>query len=87
MMEMGWRDQEVLGERLYDTLFDPSETNNLAGRPEMAGTLRNMRARLDQWMVSTGDPLIDQGFVAPDDGAVVNDPGDLSPSKNPTRPA
>ncbi len=87
MMEKGWRDQEVPGERLYDTLFDPSETNNLAGRPEAAGTLRDMRARLDRWMASTDDPLVDQGFVAPDDGAVVNDPGDLSPSKNPTRPA
>ena len=83
LIENGWRDRAVPRERLYDTVFDPNETNNLAGRPESTDVLRDMRARLDRWMVSTGDPLVDHEVVPPDPGGVLNSPADLSAADDP----
>ena len=42
-------------EELYDTLHDPQELVNLAGRPEHARTLRRMRGALDDWLARVGD--------------------------------
>lgn len=42
-------------EELYDLQKDPHEMNNLAGDATRAGTLEEMRSRLDRWMVDTGD--------------------------------
>jgi arylsulfatase A-like enzyme len=42
---------------LYDRETDPWEMNNLAGRPEFAGTQAEMEARLQQWMAETDDPF------------------------------
>ena len=67
-------------------MFDPNETNNLADRPESADVLRDMRARLDRWMVSTGDPLVDHEVVPPDPGGVLNSPADLSAADDPQYP-
>jgi len=43
------------GEELFDTEKDPWELNNLAGRPEMAGVLEKMRARMSQMRKTLGD--------------------------------
>lgn len=42
-------------EELYDLASDPFEINNLASDPAYAGTLNQMRGRLDAWMESTND--------------------------------
>ena len=40
---------------LYDIQKDPTEWNNLAEDPAMAGTITALRGKLDQWMESQGD--------------------------------
>ena len=58
-------------EALFDLVFDPNETNNLIGRPDMAGVAQNLRERLENWMRETGDPLFEGPVEAPKD-AVAN---------------
>lgn len=77
-VEQGWKDRYVPREELYDLVFDPSETNNLANRPQTPAALSNLRGRLDRWMQQTADPLL-HGPVAAPHGARVNDPAGLSP--------
>jgi N-sulfoglucosamine sulfohydrolase len=79
----GWGEQEMEMESLYDLVFDPNETHNLASDPAMADTLAEMRARLDRWMAETDDPLLHGPVPAPS-GARVNDPNGLSP-REPTQ--
>ncbi len=40
---------------LYDLKTDPDETNNLAGRPEHAGRVKKLRARLEELRREVGD--------------------------------
>ena len=68
-------------EELYDLLFDPNEAHNLADSPEWAEELAELRARLEAWMRTTDDPLLD-GPVLPPAGAEVNDPDGLSASED-----
>ena len=42
-------------EELYDLAADPFEINNLAGDPNYAGELAELRERLEAWMVETND--------------------------------
>jgi len=42
-------------EFLFDTLADPDEVTNLAGDPQFAGMTKRLSARLDRWMVESGD--------------------------------
>ena len=42
-------------EELYDLKADPFETKNLAGDPQHAATLTELRGRLDRWQEATGD--------------------------------
>lgn len=79
-MEHGWSQREPETEQLYDLVFDPSETHNLAGDPSKAEVLEDMRARLDRWMRETDDPLL-HGRVAAPEGARVNDPDGVSPTE------
>ncbi len=46
-------------EELYDVRTDPAQIHNIAADPRYAGTLAQLRARVDEWMKRTGDPRID----------------------------
>lgn len=79
-LENGWSEMNPPDEMLFDLVFDPSETNNLAAQPTCPGILENMRARLYRWMRETNDPLL-HGPVCPPPTARVNDPDGLSPGE------
>ena len=64
--------------------LDPSEGNNRIDDPALAGVTENLRGRLHDWMVRTGDPLLD-GPVPPAEGTVVNTVDQVSAS-DPTTP-
>ena len=81
-LQNGWAQQQVASEELYDLVFDPNERNNLAASPLHREALADMQKRLDAWMHSTNDPLL-QGPVKAPSGATFNDPNQLSP-KEPT---
>jgi hypothetical protein len=53
----GYAELPFPDEALYDLVFDPHEARNLAQSPPHSEVLQEMRARLDNWMRSTGDPL------------------------------
>ncbi len=76
----GWRDLVVAPEQLYDLVFDPNESRNLANDPSVSDVLQQMRLRLDDWMNATGDPLL-LGPVPAPPGARVNDADGLSPTE------
>ena len=78
LMDAGYADHAVAPEQLYDTVFDPGETNNLTHELEYAEVLEDMRARLDRWMRDTDDPLL-QGHIPVPPGVELNDPDGLSP--------
>lgn len=82
-LDNGWRSQIVAEEQLYDLIFDPNETRNLAGDVSLRPARDEMRARLDRWMRATRDPLLDGPVKAPA-GSQVNDPDGISP-KEPTQ--
>jgi N-sulfoglucosamine sulfohydrolase len=77
-VEHGWGERLVPEEQLYDLLFDPDEGDNLTEDPSRQGVLAEMRERLDIWMRETEDPLRD-GPVLPPEGAMINEPNQLSP--------
>ncbi len=77
-MEAGWADRAPYQEALFDLVFDPNETDNLAADPGHAATLEQMRGRLQRWMEQTDDPLL-KGPVPGPKGAMANDPDGVSP--------
>ena len=81
----GWRDRPPVEEALYDLVFDPNESANLAGGAQHAAVLTDMRMRLERWRRETDDPLLTDGSIPAPETAVVNDPDDLTPS-GPTSP-
>jgi len=58
MLGYGWRERAVQQEYLFDLMFDPNESCNLAGDAAQLETLTEMRSRLVRWMEETGDPLL-----------------------------
>lgn len=85
LLAHGWADKPIPTEALYDLIFDPHESHNLAGESSHTEILQEMRQRLNNWMSATNDPLLN-GFIAPPPHAVVNDPNGRSPNEA-TRPA
>jgi N-sulfoglucosamine sulfohydrolase len=77
-LEHDWAERPKEMERLYDVIFDPNETQNLAADPAHAQVLTEMRGRLQRWMESTADPLLSGPLVAPA-GARINDKRGASP--------
>lgn len=73
LVEAGWGEQVVPKEQLYDLLLDPGEARNLADSPTHGEVLATMRARLEDWMKSTDDPIRNGDVPAPV-GAEINLP-------------
>ncbi len=69
-------------EMLFDLIYDPAETSNLAENPKYKDVLAGLRKQLGGWMHKTNDPLL-QGFVVAPTGAKVNDPDGASPQEVP----
>jgi N-sulfoglucosamine sulfohydrolase len=84
LLARGWGETLLPGEQLFDLAFDPNENHNLAEDAAHTGPLAEMRTRLERWMQTTGDPLLDGPVPAPPD-ALVNDPQGLSPKETPRR--
>ena len=84
-LKYGWKNRPVDREQLYDLVFDPNESHNLAVDPAHKEVLAGMRARLDKWMRETNDPAL-KGEVKAPEGAVINDVEGTSPKER-TRPA
>ena len=59
----GWLDTSSPREELYNLQFDPHEQNNLAGNVAFEQVKCDLSARLDEWMVSTDDPICTHGYV------------------------
>ncbi|MEM7531143.1 MAG: sulfatase [Chloroflexota bacterium] len=71
-LDHGWADQEIAVERLYDLVFDPNETNNLATDAGYQDILADLQARLHEWMVRTDDPILQGGVIPTPPTAVIN---------------
>lgn len=80
----GWRDHLLPREELYDLVFDPNESHNLAADPAHSKALAAMQKRMDAWMQRTDDPLLHGPVPAPV-GAILNDPDGTSPKDLPRR--
>ncbi len=83
-LQHDWRRHPLPEEMLFDLIFDPNETNNLAGDPAHASCVRDMRDRLKGWMVETNDPILETGAIPAPPGAVFNAVDGLSPGEKPT---
>jgi len=79
-MEHGWRERLVAEEQLYDLVFDPNEACNLASHPAYNTLVSEMRARLEEWMRETGDPLL-RGPLQWPEGFPHLDPDQTSPAE------
>jgi arylsulfatase A-like enzyme len=77
LMANGWAQRTVAHEQLYDLLFDPNESDNLAQSADARTTLEQMRAMLLEWMDETDDPLL-HGDPSPPPGAEINTPDQIS---------
>ena len=78
LVESGWGKQIVPEEQLYDLILDPNESRDLSASPEHAGTLADLRERVNTWMEETDDPLR-HGPIDPPPGAIVTPQEALSP--------
>ena len=65
-------------EMLFDLTSDPIERENLAGDPDCADLLQEMRSKVERWMRETDDPL-SKGHVPPYPGAKVTPPSSYNP--------
>lgn len=51
-------------QELYDLGTDPDQLVNVAGRPEYAATLEQLRSRVEDWMRDSADPRVDPAYDA-----------------------
>ena len=72
-----WAEQPRDEEMLFDLVFDPDESHNLAGDARLREVEEDLRDRLDQWMADTKDPLL-EGSVPLPEGAYANHPDQTS---------
>ena len=85
LLDHGWADSRQDQEMLYDLVFDPTESDNLADRSEAADVKKHLSRRLENWMTETGDPILESGRLDPPKGSLLNDPDGLSPNQPPKR--
>jgi len=71
LKEHGWDTRKQDREMLFDLVFDPQESGNVAGDPAYSEALAEMRGRLDAWMQSTNDPAL-TGRIDPKPGMVIS---------------
>ena len=83
LVENGWGEQTIPEEQLYDLLFDPAESRNVAEDPANAAVLERLRGRLDAWLEETDDPS-GSARSSPPPGAIVSAQTDVSPSAVPS---
>lgn len=79
LLEHGLLDKHIERELLFDLYFDPTERNNLVGKPEYQQVYEDLTKRLHEWMVETNDPLL-KGKVEKPAGAVINKRTSISPT-------
>ena len=60
----GWLERPVMNEELYDLVFDPNETCNLASGEDHEAVKKELARKLADWMAATDDPLL-SGPVPP----------------------
>ena len=84
LLEAGWGDVDPPREALFDLWLDPSEGTNRIDDPTLSEVVEDLQRRLQDWMVQTGDPLLN-GPVPPAEGTVVNTVDQVSAS-DPTTP-
>ncbi len=78
----GWRERVIPDEQLFDLLFDPNETRNLADDPALQPLLAELRNRLHAWMERTDDPLLlGSGPIPAAPGAILNKMDATSPGE------
>ncbi len=82
LISAGWGNHRRPRVELYDLIMDPTEMRNLAEVDEFAQLRHELDGRLNEWMVTTRDPLL-QGPVPAPAGAFVNDPAGVSASEPP----
>ncbi len=83
LMQYGLKEREKPTEGLYDCYYDPDEVNNLIDDPALQTVAEDMRARLQNFMESTNDPLL-QGELEMKPNYKVNKKTSLeASSKNP----
>ena len=78
----GWGKRTVARESLHDLFFNPGEGRNVIDDPNYAPVAADLRGRLQRWMESTEDPLLDGSVPAPP-GALINAQDQLSADEPP----
>jgi len=82
LLDHGWTEAPRWQEALFDLVFDPTESNNIADRPDMQVVLAELRGRLNQWSTDTDDPILATGHVAAPSGARIT-PSDARSPRDP----
>ena len=49
-------------EELYDLRRDPNQLTNVGSQPAYSDALKQLRARVDEWMKQTHDPRLDPSY-------------------------
>ncbi len=65
LVEHGWGERAPAQEMLFDLLEDPHESENRIDDPALEDVAQELRARLEEWMRETADPLRDGPVPAP----------------------
>jgi N-sulfoglucosamine sulfohydrolase len=78
-LDDGWQQQHFEHEEdLFDLVFDPAEQMNLATDSAHHAVLQEMRGRLNTWMETTKDPLLN-GPIPPPPGNKITPVNDINP--------
>ena len=80
LLEHGWKDRAVDTEQVYDLVFDPDESFNLAGDSRRTEKFDPIFHKLNLWLRHNNDPVLD-GPIPTLKGAIVNNPNSISPQE------